>query len=171
MKKIISFTCFIISMVIIAQAGTVSNSELINKIKVSDRELPEGFIFGKVPGFAKKVLKENPWILDKGAIKKMAGRIYPDGDFNNISDIHMTIMSKKGNPFKDDMVCYVIFYKNNSAAQKELKKITSYAEYNRDRVILMVKKTIAVYLLADDVDNFAYLKTIAGNLKSRLDEI
>jgi hypothetical protein len=173
MKKKIFTLIFssIIFSIFLAKGGAVTNIDLIEKIKISEKEVPDGFTYGKKPGFARNVLKDNPWNLDKKAIKKMANRIYPDGDYNNITDIHMTIMAKKNNPFRDDIICYVIILKNGQQGKNELKKITSYAGYNRDRIILLTKDNIVICLLVDDIDNFEYIKSISMSMKSRLEEI
>jgi len=164
-------TCLLLFSLFMASGRAVSKHDMIEKVRVSDKDVPEGFIYGKIPGFARNVLKDNPWSLDKPAIKKMANRIYPDGDYTNISEIHMTIMAKKNNPFRDDIVCYVILYKNENALKKEMKKFTSFAENNRDRVILLSRDNLAVYFSVDDTDNFEYIKTISSSVKARLEEM
>jgi hypothetical protein len=61
-------------------------------------------------------------MMDRPAIKKLTARIYPGGDYNRIRGMHMTIMSRKKNPYGDDIVCYIILYKDASSAKEELKK-------------------------------------------------
>ncbi len=158
------FTAGLLSL----EAGTEKNSDLIERIRLSGKDLPSGFIFGKVPGFARKVLKNNPWMMDKPAIKKLTARIYPGGDYNRILRMHMTIMSKKEKPYGDDIVCYIILYRDSHAAQEEIKKFTSFADFNKDRVILLVKDKMAVYLHVDDTENFHYIKNMADNMREKM---
>lgn len=142
--------------------------DAIEKIKPAQNDLPENFIFGTVPGFAKKVLKNNPWTLDDAAAKKMTGRIYPGGDYSAVSKIHMSIVANKKNPYKDDLVCYIIIYKNKNTAKKEIEKLTSYAGYNSDRTILFSKDNMAVILLADDTENFKYIQGLAESMQEKI---
>lgn len=139
-----------------------------DKIRITVGDLPEGFIYGKVPAFARKVLKDNPWKFDKNAIRKLAGQIYPGGDHTRIAEIHVTIMTGKETPFGDDMVCYIIQYKDARSARLEIKKIMEFAGFNKDRVILMVREEMVVYMHADDVKNFPLLKKIAKIIEERL---
>ena len=73
---------------------------IIDKIKITNNDIPEGFVFGKVPKFARKVLKNNPWMLDKSAVRKLTNRIYPGGNYATISKIHMTIIAKEKKPYE-----------------------------------------------------------------------
>lgn len=171
-NKILLLTATIILLSLISAGRAAAPvRDTIERIKISDKDVPEGFTYGKIPGFAKSVLKENPWSLDRTAIKKMTGKIYPDGDQASIAEIHMTIMAKKSNPFRDDIVCYVIIYKNDTAAKKEMKKITSFAEYNRDRVILLTRNNVVVYFSVDSTDNFEYIRALSSSVKTRLEDI
>ncbi len=142
--------------------------DAIEKLKPAQSEVPENFTFGTIPGFAKKVLKNNPWILDEAAVKKMVGRIYPGGDYHTVSKIHMSIFANKKNPYKDDFVCYIIIYKNKNTAKKEIEKLTSYTGYNTDRTILISKDNMAVILLADDTANYKYIQGIAESMQEKI---
>ena len=142
--------------------------DAIEKIKPAQSELPENFTFGTIPGFAKKVLKNNPWILDDSAMKKMVGRIYPGGDYNTVSKIHMSIFANKKNPYKDDFVCYIIIFKNKNTAKKEIEKLTLYSGYNADRTILISKDNMAVVLLADDTANYKYIQGMAESMQEKI---
>ena len=143
----------------------------IETIKLTKKDVPSGFIFGKVPKFARRVLKNNPWMLDKSAIKKLTRRIYPGGNYTKISKIHMTIMANRKNPYGDDIVCYVILFRNSRVARKEINKIKSYANYNKDRVIIIVKKNMVIYLHIDSNDHYNQLEDLAKNMKERLKRI
>ena len=168
-RRIISISISIMFITIsLANAVANYNTDIIKKVRVLKKELPSGFIFGKVPNFAKSVLKDNPWLMDRAAIKKLTKRIYPGGNYNKILKIHMTIMTNKKNPYGDDIVCYVILYKDKSSANEEIKKISSFAGYNRDRVILLTKNNVAIYLHVDNIENFHYIRDIASNMKVKL---
>lgn len=143
-------------------------TDTIEKIKPAQNELPENFVFGTIPRFAKKVLKNNPWTLDDAAMKKMISRIYPGGDYQSVSKVHMTIFANKKNPYKDDFVCYIILYKNKNTAKKELEKLTSYNGYNSDRTILISKENMAVFLLADDIANYRYIQEMANSMQEKI---
>jgi len=153
--------CFSTGM---AKYGT----DIVSKIKPIKDDIPAGFTYGKIPIFAKKVLKDNPWMMDKNAIKKLADKIYPDGNYNKISGIHVTIMTRHNNPFGDDIVCYIILYNNISSARAEIEKMTKFAEFNQDRVIVLAQDNVAVYLHVDDVDNFHFIKQIANHIEERI---
>jgi hypothetical protein len=168
-KKITLITAAVLTIGIITlEAGAEKSSNPINRIKLSGNDLPSGFMFGKVPGFARRVLKNNPWMMDRGAIKKLTPRIYPGGDYNRIKGMHMTIMSKKKNPYGDDIVCYIILYRDSSSAQEELKKISSFAQYNKDRVIVLSKGKLAVYLHVDDTENFHHIENMAEQMRQKM---
>ncbi len=168
-RKIILITALVFTMGFISlDAGTGKSSDLVNRIRLSGKDLPSGFMFGKVPGFARRVLKNNPWMMDRHAIKKLTARIYPGGDYNRVQGMHMTIMSKKNTPYGDDIVCYIIIYKDSSSAQEEIKKISSFAEYNKDRVIVLVKNKLAVYLHVDDIKDFHYIENMAANMRQKM---
>lgn len=177
MNKKISFFTLLIALIILAQSPDTSSMEkegeldIIDKIKLLKNDIPKGFIFGKIPDYAKKVFKRNPWVMDRNAIKKLATEIYPGGDYSKISEIHVTIITKKVAPYGDDIVCYIIIYKDSASANAEIKKITKFAEYNKDRVLLNTKNNLAVYLHVDDVNNFHLIQEINQKIKERLKNI
>jgi hypothetical protein len=143
-------------------------TDTIEKLKPAQNDLPENFTFGTIPGFAKKVLKNNPWTFDDAAVKKMVSRIYPGGDYNTVSKIHMSIFANKKNPYKDDFVCYIILFKNKNIAKKEIEKLTSYTGYNNDRTILISKDNMAVFLLVDDTVNYKYIQGMAETMQEKI---
>ena len=93
MKKIFFKTLllflFILILILNVDAGFKSN--IIDKVAITNNEIPTGFVLGKIPGFAKKTLRSNPWLFDSKAIRKLTGRIYPGGDFKYVSNIHTHI--------------------------------------------------------------------------------
>ena len=173
MKKTVSLLIFIfITLCIIPASSSLSyDITVFNRLKPSESEIPEGFVLGMIPDFARKVLKENPWQLDQNAIRKLADRIYPDGDPNAIQDIHMTIMTAKDRPYSDDIVCYIILFKKGKTAKTELDKLSSFNGYNGDRTILLSKDNLAVFLLVDDVDNFQHIRQMADSIEAKLKEL
>ena len=121
-KKNLTLPLIIASVLFFVVTAFASlNNDSLSKISLSEKEIPEGFFFGKIPPFAKKVLKNNPWTLDKPAIRKLTDRIYPGGNYNNITAIHMTIMAKKKTPYGDDIVCYLILFKEGKSATDEIE--------------------------------------------------
>jgi hypothetical protein len=172
MKKRMISTLIVFSMVAITNAFPADyKKDVMEKIIPSAGDIPAGFEYGKVPEWAKKTIKNNPWFMDKGAIRRLAREIYPGGDFNKISEIHSSIIAKKGKTYGDDMVCYIILFSNSKAARDELKKITEFYGYNKDRVILITKNNIAVFLHVDDVKNFELLKDFARKIEEKLKDI
>ncbi|MCP4761360.1 MAG: hypothetical protein GY870_06235 [archaeon] len=168
-KKMIPLA-LIIALILLAQfSGLASNgSNVINKIKLIKSDIPDGFIYGKIPKFAKKVLKENPWEMDKDAIKKLAEKVYPGGDYSKISGMYVGILAKKDTPFGDDIVCYIILYRDSASAKGEIKKIREFAGFNGDRVIVETKNNLAVYLHVDDTKYFHLIEKINTKIKERL---
>lgn len=166
---------FMITAVIVFSAqfyGTASNGhDLFNKIKIDDSDIPEGFIYGKIPTFAKEILKDNPWELDGNAIRNLADQIYPGGDYSKISGIYMSILAKKETPHGDDIVCYLILFNDESAAKGEIKKIKEFAGYNGDRVIVEVQNSLAVFFHVDDVKDFPLIVNMNEKIKKKLKSI
>jgi hypothetical protein len=143
---------------------------LVDKIRLMPEDIPEGFVYGIIPDVYKKTLKNNPWTFDKAAIEKLADKIYPGGDHRQITSIHVTILSRKETPHRDDIVCYIIQYRKSSSAKDELKKITEYAGYNQDRAILHIKDNYAVFLFVDDIKNILLLKDLDKKITERIEK-
>ena len=172
MKKVLVSIFALSLLIMLASFGIAKgDSEVINKVKITGEEIPEGFIFGKIPGFARRTLKDNPWLLDTTAVRKLTDRIYPGGNYNSIRDIHMTILTQSERPYGDDIVCYIIVFKDMSAAKTEIKKMTDFVGFNTDRAILMTKDNVAVFLHVDSTDNFHYITGLSGSIKPRLEGI
>lgn len=146
------------------------HSNIVNKIKITQDDIPSGFIYGKIPPFARKVLKNNPWMMDRHAIKRLTKQIYPGGNYQLVSNIHVTILANEKNPFGDDIVCYIILFNNSRNAQKEVQKITNYVKYNNDRALLIIKNNLAIFYHVDDVSNFSIINKIAKRIRGLLDK-
>ena len=149
-------------------AGATNGNDLFDKIKLLNTDIPEGFIYGTVPKYARDLIKDNPWELDQASIKKLADQIYPGGDYSKISSIHVSILTKKKTPLSDDIVCYLILFKDANAAKDEIKKITEFAGFNQDRVIVETKKNLAVYLHVDDIRDYPLIRAISEKIRERL---
>ena len=128
-------------------------------------------MYGLIPEFAKKLLKSNPWYMDNTAIKKLSDKIYPGGNYTRITSIHVTIIAKNETPHGDDIVCYIIQYKDMGSAKEEIRKIAEYIGYNRDRAILNVKDNIVVFLHVDDTNNFHYIQEMDRKIKDRMNNL
>ncbi len=152
-------------------AGRMYKNSDIDKIKLQNTEIPKGFMYGKIPPFAKKVLLSNPWKFNRIAINKLTKRIYPGGSAYSIDKIHMSIITKKDAPFGDDIVCYIIIYRDMSAAKKETTKLKKFIKYNKDRTILLHKKNMNIFLHVDNVENFNYIQKMANQLKLRMETV
>ncbi len=174
MKKLLLFVFVLLFSIFasIADASSgVAEDTMIDKIKLTDDDIPQGFVYGKIPDFAKKVLQENPWKMNKSAIDKLTEKIYPDGNPGAVKNIYVSIYAKEDKPYGDDIVCYIILFKDNSSAGKEIGKLKNYASHNSDRVVLIVKKDLAVFLHVDDIDNFDIIKDMGNKISTKIDSI
>jgi len=168
------FTAIIILLFItffISSSTMMYSSTVIDKIRPTSGEIPAGYMFGQVPGFAQSLLKSNPWNLDQTAIKKMTSRIYPGGEYSKISDLHMTIITNKRNPYGDDIVCYIFIFKNEKAAAEEIYKLNEFVSYNSDRAIIIEKKNLAVFMHVDSIKDFDHIKNLSENIKKKLESL
>lgn len=166
---IISVSIF--AAVLLSSSTNMYSSSIIEKIKPTIEEVPAGYMFGQVPEFARSLLKDNPWTLDQAAIKKLTNRIYPGGEYTKVSDLHMTIITNRKNPYGDDIVCYIFIFKNEKSAQEELVKLNEHVNYNSDRAIVVEKKNLVVYMHVDSVKDFEYIKTMSEIMKKRLETL
>lgn len=170
MRRYILFYLCAITLVfsILPLAGADYKADIIDKIKLTNEEIPKGFIYGTVPPAVKAVIKNNPWKFDRAAIHKLASKIYPDGDYAKIADIHVTIIAKDTTPYGDDIVCYIIIYKDPVSAKNEISKLNSFVGFNNDRAIVIIKDNMAVFIHADDINDFHYVRDMAEKIKERL---
>ncbi|MBP7584085.1 MAG: hypothetical protein KBA61_08645 [Spirochaetes bacterium] len=146
------------------------NRSIVEQIRLTDQDIPTGFIMGKIPGFAKEVFRDNPGYLSQAGIKRIAKHLYPNGSPSGISAIHHTIMAKSNTPFGDDIVCYIIVYANSREALKELKKLTDYAEFNKQRALVTSKENLAVFIHSDDKDNMPALLQLKRTIEERIEK-
>ena len=156
---------------LISGYASLSGQTSVDKIRITDRDIPEGYRYGIIPDFAHDLLKENPWTLDQTAIKKLTHRIYPGADYTNIASIHMTIIATNSNPYGDDIVCYIFTFKDQNSAKIEMAKLNEFTGYNADRSIVLEKNNMAVYLLVDSVRDFDHIKTISESISKRLETL
>lgn len=171
-RKVLLLTSVsIFIFIFIASTRAMYSSSVIEKIKPGNEDIPAGFVIGQIPGFAKNLLKSNPWNFDHDAIRKMTGRIYPGGEYSRVSDIHMTILAKQKNPYGDDIVCYVMVFRDKNSAVEEISKLDEYVKNNSDRSILLEKENLAVYLCVDNVEDFPHIKNLSDNIQKKLDAI
>jgi hypothetical protein len=163
---IISFIVILLSSAI--PAGSVE-SNLIDKLKITDSDIPDGFVYGMIPNFAKKTLLANPWLMDKAAITRLTKNIYPKGDATAIKNMHMSILAKKERPYNDDIVCYIIVYKDARIGKKEMEKLSDFSKINSDRTIVLQRGTTAIFLIVDDVRNYKYISVLKEKMEERFD--
>ncbi|HSV96651.1 MAG TPA: hypothetical protein VLM75_06920 [Spirochaetota bacterium] len=158
-------------LLIMPLAGAEYKGTIIDQIRLAVNDIPQGLVYGSIPPFAQRVLRENPWKFDRAAIKRLTKEIYPDGDPDRVADIHMTILTRPATPFGDDIVCYIIVYNNMTSAKNEIKKITDFVGYNSDRAIVSVRENIVVFLHADDIDDFPVIREMMKKIGERLDNL
>jgi hypothetical protein len=170
-NKISAIIILIFITFFISSSTVMYSSSVIEKIRPTLEEVPSGFMFGQIPGFAQSLLKANPWSLDQTAIKKLTHRIYPGAEYSKVADLHMTIIANKKNPYGDDIVCYIFIFKNEKSAIEEMNKLNEFVRYNKDRGIIVEKKNLAVFLLVDDVKNYDHIKTMSEVIKKRLESL
>jgi hypothetical protein len=172
MKKIIIYSILFTSLIFLSSSVVYSQNTnaIADKIRLIPGDIPEGFIYGLIPDGAKNILKDNPWTFDKPAIEKLTEKIYPGGDFNQVSGIHITILARKETPHRDDIVCYIIQYRSFKAAKDEVKKLADFAGNNQDRAILHVKDDYVIFLFADDTNNVPLLRELDKKITERMDK-
>jgi hypothetical protein len=170
MKKIIIYSVLLTGLIFLSSPEVFSQnvSTIADKIRLMPEDIPEGFMYGLTPEGVKNTLKDNPWTFDKTAIEKLTDKIYPGGDFNQVSGIHVTILARKDTPHRDDIVCYIIQYKSTKSLRDESKKLADYAGFNKDRAILKIKDNFAVFLFADDINNFPILQDLDKKITERM---
>lgn len=168
MNKRIFITILFLIILSLGLSAATNQVSLFDKIKISNLDIPSGFMYGKIPDFAQNVLKENPWGLDRPAINRLAKNIYPGGNSVYIKEIHMTILTRTSQPYGDDIVCYMILYRDKSTAKTEISKIQEYVKYNSDRAILKFKDNIAVFIHADDVQDYDLIFQLSKKIEERL---
>ena len=159
----------LIMTLLIGNTTSMYSSAIIEQIRPTINEIPDGYMFGQVPEFARGLLKNNPWNFDQDAIKRFTNRIYPGAEPRNVSDIHMTLITNKDNPFGDDIGCYIIIYKNAKAAKDEFTKLNEFIRYNSDRGIVIAKNNLAVYLYINEVKNYDHMKKLSETIKKKLE--
>lgn len=158
-------------MISVTRGNSRLKSDAIDAVKLTGNDIPEGFAYGKVPEPYKKTLKDNPWMMDRAAIKRLAGLVYPGGNYNSISDMHVSIIADKKTPYGDDIVCYVILFNGVKAAQDEIRKMTEFTGFNGDRVLLLTRDNLAVILMVDDVSNFYLIQELSRTIDERMKKL
>jgi hypothetical protein len=168
MKK----TCIFVTIIALSICGYAFTRDFtsgdIERIRITASDVPSGFMMAQIPSFARDVFRDNPCFLDAKSIKRIAKHLYPNGDYNAISSIHSTIMAKQEKPFGDDIVCYIIMYRNEKAAQKEIKKLTEYVEFNNQRAVVTAKNNLAVFIHSDDTANMSAVMQLKRMMEERI---
>lgn len=161
----------VFTMILAIEVHGEYRSDVISVLQPTDKDIPTGFMYGKVPPAARTVFKQNPGLLDNPTIQRIAKYVYPEGDYRNIASMHVSIIADEKTPYGDDIVCYVILYKGGKSAEREIKKLNEFAQYNSDRVIVIARENLAVFLLVDSIDNFHHIRTMADAMEVKIDEI
>ena len=164
----INIFLFLFALILPLNSSSGYDKGVVEKIKISESDLPEGFIFGKIPNFAKSTLLANPWNFDRNAINKLTRNIYPDAESSAVKDIHISIIAKESSPYNDDIVCFIILFKDDTSSKKEILKIEEFSRNNQDRVLTVSKDNLSVILLVDEVNNFPYITKMAKEIEDRL---
>lgn len=169
MKKL----CFIVLVSLTVMAGSLfsadlQNEEVVEKLRIQENEIPDGFTYGKVPSHAREIFADNPWMLNTNSVQNLAGRIYPGGDFNSMEAVHVTIIADSDDPERDDIVCYILVYKNNKMAENEIEKLKDFAGYYQDRAIVLTHKNIAVYMHVSRKQNFHHMEMLSKTINEKI---
>ncbi|MCL2025479.1 MAG: hypothetical protein FWG92_01585 [Leptospirales bacterium] len=168
MKKTLFLSIFLtITCISISASANYSKND-ISKVIITEKDIPAGFIIGKLPEKAKEVLKDNPWYFDNAAIKRLTGNIYPDGNHKKIAAIHMTILANEKTPYQDNMVCWVILYKDAKTTKEELAKLRRYTDLNSDKSILIHKNNMVIFMYSNNADEFHYVQDIAAKIQAKI---
>jgi hypothetical protein len=160
-----------ISIGIAIPAKSSFGSKDITKITIQKKDIPKGFVYGRLPDGVKRILKGNPWLLNRKAINFISKRIYPGGNSSEIKQIHMSILARKTTPFGDDIVCYVILYKDKMAAKKEAPKIFDYVRHNSDRAIAISQENLIIFIHADSTADFTLIKKLSVKMQKRINSL
>lgn len=144
------------------------DNSLFSSLAIAPEDVPQGFIFGQIPNFAKKVFSGNPCVVNPDGIRFLASKLYPDGNAANIKGMYVAIITTETRPYRDDIVYYLLVFKDSKSALVEIKKLQDYYQYNKDRIVLITKDTIALLLFADNVDNYKYIAELGQKLQERL---
>ena len=146
------------------------DNTLFSKLTISAEDIPQGFVFGKVPNFAKNVFPNNPCIVNSEGIRFLVPKLYPEGNATNIKSMYVAIMTTEDRPYGDDLVYYLLIFKDSKSATAEIKKLNEYYQWNKDRIVLISKDTIALLLFTDDIANYKYIEQLAQKLQVRLNQ-
>ncbi len=168
-KKTLFFLIFILSGALTAvSAAGIYKTEDLSALAITEKDIPKGFVICRIPSQLKNTLKDNPWMMDDSAVKKLTKHIYPEGNSAAVRNIHMTILAEEKKPWNDNIVCYMILFKNGQYAKDENAKLKKYADFNSDRAILLTKDNLSIFLHADDTQDFHYIEDLASVLKNRM---
>ena len=171
MKKTLNYGIIIIFFIllVVSTGAAREKKDLFEILKPTKIDIPKGFVFGKIPPFAKKIFKENPWVMDNLSIRKLTSKIYPGGDYNSVLRIHMTIFAKQKKPYGDDIVCYIIQYKTRYLKNIELTKIKNHVKYNQDRSLMIEKNNIIIYMHSDSIEDFGEMEFVVNKIRDKIE--
>lgn len=172
-KKIIMTVLFLFCFISVSYGvpAAQASSNSLEQLQIEESDIPEGFMYGKIPDFFKDTLKNNPWVLDQKAIVKFTSNIYPNGNPESIKSMYISIITRKEVPYGDDIIYYVLEYKNTTYAKTEIAKLNQYVSYNRDRGLVLSKGNVAVFMVVDDAADFQYLDQLKANIQTKLDTL
>ncbi|MDA3899998.1 MAG: hypothetical protein PF637_05695 [Spirochaetes bacterium] len=149
-------------------ANGLFDEDVIERIQLTDSEIPGGFVYGTIPPAARKMFKANPWKLDQNAVNRLTKDIYPNGNYQAIKAMHLSIITRQDRPYSDDLVCYIIVFKNAEYAKREIAKLHEYVTFNKDRQLVYTKSNIAVLLMIDDAEDFSYIQELGLKIEQKL---
>ncbi len=140
----------------------------IQSLILQSKDLPEGMVLGKIPKSARKLIKRNPWILDRASIKKFSRAIYSGANYYAISRMAMVILTSEQRPYDDDVVYYVFEYKTESIAKRESQKIADVKKYNPRRAEFLHSERFVILVFCDNEELFPQLQEVTRMLKQKL---
>lgn len=171
MKYAIFGTLALMSIfLLVAHSSAEVGADIIDKIKLTDADIPADFAYGVLPDRVKRVLKGNPAQLDRAAIRKVIKdmELYPGGDHTTVLAMHAAVIAHKKNPHDDDIVCYIIVYKDMKSAKHEIEKLSALVGANKTRTVMVTRDNCAVFLFVDEEANFHHIQKMAGTITARL---
>lgn len=142
-------------------------ASIVDSLRLEQKDIPEGYMFGLIPNGLKGTLQSNPWRFNQSAINRLTPHIYPGGDPTKIDTIHFSIVTRKEAPYDDEIVCYLLVFKTKGAADKEMSKIKEFGEMNKDRVFFSIHENIVLLMHVDDTEDYSLMRSLAETIEGR----
>ncbi len=173
----ISFLCrgfFSLFLIVVASAlsALVASTEGFaqDSFILKTEEIPAGMQFGRIPPQMKRLIKENPWVVDRGSIPALSKAIYENPAHWTIRKMVMVILATRINPYQDDIVYYGFVYRDKQTAEREYQKLARVQQLNASRSLLLRGEKSVILLFSDREDLFPQLMALRNTLQAKLAE-